>query len=77
MSKRITGGLFCLSSSILFSARYLSATIHIMPMISFEETTFSRSLSYVGKPLLILSILCLIIGVIYLVSAELDERKNK
>ena len=77
MSKRITGALFCLSSSILFSARYLSAAIHISQMRSYDDAMFSRSLNYVGIPLLILSILCLIIGAVYLISAELDERKSK
>lgn len=77
MSKRITGGLLCLSASILFSARYIAAAIHVSELTSFDEGVFSLSLKYVGKPLLFLSVLCFIIGAAYLVSAELDERKNK
>lgn len=77
MSKRITGGLFCLASSILFSARYVSAAIHVSAMDSWDEVIFAKSLGYVGTGLLISSILSFIIGVIYLVLAWLDERKNK
>lgn len=75
MSKRITGALFCVVSSILFSARYISAAIHISEMLSWDEKIFMQSLSYVGPELLIASIVSLIVGVAYLVSAELDERK--
>ena len=76
MGKRVTGGLFCLASSILFSARYLSAAIHISDYSTWDKLIFSQSLRYTGIPLLILSIICLIIGIIYLISAEIDE-KNK
>lgn len=77
MSKRITGALFCLAASILFSVRYLCAAVHVSEMASWNKALFSNSLSYVGTPLLIASILALIAGAAYLVSAELDERKKK
>lgn len=76
MNKRVTGGLFCLASSILFSARYISAAIHVSPIVSWDKDMFSMSLGYVGLELLFASIFSLIIGVIYLVSAEFDERKK-
>lgn len=77
MSKRITGAFFILSAAILFAARYVSAAIHIAGLTSFDDAMFSKSLNYVGTPLFMASILCLIVGVIYLISAEFDERKRK
>ena len=74
MSKRITGALFCLASSILFSARYIAATIHVSTMHSWDKDIFSMSLNYVGSGLLIASILCLITGVLYLISTEKGNR---
>lgn len=77
MSKRITGGLFCLTSGVLFSLRYLSATIHVSAMGTWDKAIFSNSLAYVGTELLIVSIISLAVGMLYLVIAELDERKKK
>lgn len=70
MSKQITGGLFCLAASILFSARYVAAAILVSTMHSWDKDIFSISLNYVGSGLLVASILCLITGVLYLISAE-------
>lgn len=78
MSKRITGGLFCLASSVLFAAGYLAAVLRVLsPSAGFNTDLFLRALSFVGIPPFLLSLLCLIIGVSYLISAELDARKHR
>ena len=75
MGKRITGGLFCLASSILFSSRYIAAAIHVSEKVTNDKKIFLSSLSFVGTPLLIFSIIFLVVGVLYLISAELDKSK--
>ena len=78
MSKRITGGLFCLASSVLFTAGYLAAALRVsFPSAGYNTTLFLRALSFVGIPPFLLSLLCLIVGVSYLISAELDARKHR
>lgn len=77
MNKRGVGVIFCLISSILFSTRYIAAAIFMSGVLSWDKGLFDAGLEYVGTPLLFLSILSLIVGIIYLVWEEnLHEKKN-
>ena len=70
MNKRGAGVIFCLIAAILFSARYIAAAIFMSGVLSWDATLFSAGLEYVGTPLLWGSIISLIIGIGYLLSAE-------
>ncbi len=77
MNKRGTGAIFCLIAAILYAARYLAAAIFMSGMSSWNSNLFENGLEYVGSSLLTLSVVSLIIGIAYLIWAEIEEQKKK
>ena len=75
MNKRGTGAIFCLIASLLFAVRYITAAIFMSNVSSWDSMLFAAGLEHQGYGLLIFSVISLIIGVIYLVWAEVEERK--
>lgn len=75
MGKRGVGAIFCLIAAILFSARYIAAAVFMSGVSSWDEALFAVGLKYIGSPLLTLSIVSFIIGIGYLVWAEVSEKK--
>ena len=75
MNKRGTGVIFCLISSLLFIARYIAASIFGSSLSSWSSKLFNAMLEYVGPELHYASLVSLIVGIIYLVWAELEERR--
>ena len=73
MSRRSTGTIFCLIATILFSVRYIAAAIFMSGTSSWSEELFYSGLNYIGTPLLYSSIVSLIVGIGYLVWAELSK----
>ncbi len=76
MGKRWTGTVFCLTAVILFSARYITAAIFMSNITSWDSELFSAGLEYQGLGLLIAAIVSLIVGIIYIVWAEKEDRKK-
>lgn len=76
MNKRGTGAIFCLIASIIFSARYITAAVFMSNFASWDNQSFSAGLEYQGSVLLIVSIISLIIGVLYLILAEIEDKKK-
>ena len=76
MNNKGVGAVFCLIAALLMSARYLSAAIFMSGVPSWSAETFSSSLSYVGAPLLIFSILSLIVGIGFLICGIIQDRKK-
>lgn len=76
MNKRGTGAIFCLMGSLLFAARYITAAIFMSNASSWDSLLFAAGLEYQGDGMLIFSVISLIIGAVYLVWAELEERKR-
>lgn len=76
MNKRGTGAIFCLIASILFSARYITAAIFMSNFASWDNQSFLAGLEYQGSVLLIVSVISLIIGVLYLILAEIENKKK-
>lgn len=76
MSRRGTGAIFCLIAALLFAARYITAAIFMSGSSSWDSLLFSAALEYQGLGLLILSIISLIVGISYLVWAEIKDKKN-
>lgn len=74
MNKRGTGTAFILIAALLFISRYIAAAIFGSGVASWNEDLFSAMLGYVGTPLLILSIISLILGIGYLVWAEISKK---
>ncbi len=76
MNKRGTGAVFCLVAAILFAKRYIAAAIFISGVSSWDSALFKAGLQYVGMPLKTLSIISVIIGLGYLLWAEISEMKK-
>lgn len=74
MSKRGTGVAFCFIAAFLFSMKYISAAIFGSNISSWNSDLFASMLEYVGNGLNAASVISLLIGIIYLVSAELGEK---
>ncbi len=79
MSKRFAGVSFCLISAILFSVRYIAASIYSPNNSgSYGTDDFARYLSYMGSEIVAASIIALLVGIGYLVWAEYEEyNRNK
>jgi len=73
MSRRGTGVLFCLIAALLFIARYISAAIYSSGISTWSAELFHDILGYVGGGLTICSAISLLVGIIYLVWAELNK----
>lgn len=76
MKRRTTGTILLLVAAFLYGIRYLSAAIFGSNVNSWNGNLFDSMLSYIGKGPVILSVLALILGLIYLVWAEIEELRN-
>lgn len=76
MNRRGTGVVFCLIGALLFAARYITAAIFMSNVSSWDSMLFSSGLEHQGNGLLIFSVLSFVAGIVYLVWAEIDERKH-
>ena len=77
MNRRGTGVIFCLISALLFIAKYISAAIFGSGVASWDGDLFYAMLSYIGKRLSICSIIALLVGVAYLIWAEVEVKEKK
>jgi hypothetical protein len=76
LNRRTTGTIFICISAFLYGVRYLSAAIFGSNVSSWNSELFNAMLDYVGNGPKNLSIIAFIIGIIYLIWAEL-EKDNK
>ena len=76
MNRMITGAIFCLTAGLLFAARYIAAAVFMSNVSSWDSDLFAAGLAYQGSTLLILSIVSLIVGIIYLVWAEIGNKHS-
>lgn len=77
MSKRGVGAVFCLIFAILYAARYIAAASYDSATSGpWGKENFNSFLSFVGPPWTIIW-LTLLIGVSYLVWAEIVDYKRK
>lgn len=77
MNKRGTGTIFCCIAAFLYTSRYIIAAIWGSSSVSWDKITFQNLLSYSGNTLLNLSAISLIIAIIYLILAEIQDNKEK
>ena len=73
MGRRGTGVVFCLIAALLYSTRYVSAAIFGSGVVSWDKELFDGMLQYVGNSLTVLSVISLVVGIVYLVWAELQK----
>jgi hypothetical protein len=77
MNRRGTGVIFILISALLFSARYITAAIFSTGISTWSMELYQSMLGYTGNMLLIFSIISLVVGIIYLIFGEFQNRLEK
>lgn len=77
MNKRGTGVSFVAIAGLLFSSKYIAAAIFGNNVVSWDKELFQRMLSYIGSPLSTMSFWALLIGIGYIVWAEIEEIVSK
>ena len=77
MDNKGVGAIFCLTSAILTSARYIAAAIYMSNVTSWSNDMFQEGLSYVGTPLKVVSIIALIIGICFLGYGVVQDYKKQ
>ena len=71
MSRRAAGIVLVGCAALLESARYLAAAIYGSNMLGWDANMFKALLQYVGNGLVVWSRAMLIVGIVYLVWAEM------
>lgn len=71
MNRRGAGVTFCFIAAFLEGVKYISAAIFGSGVHSWNNRLFNHMLEYVGNKLTILAIISLVVGIVYLVAAEI------
>ena len=78
MENKIVGAIICFMSTVLISARYISAAIFMSGVVSWNATLFAAGLECVGPFLAIAAGIAFIIGILFLgYGLYLDIKKMK
>jgi len=78
MNKRGAGVSFIFIAALLYCTQYLTAAFFGSGVMSWSEDLFGRMLVYVGTSLSDWSLVALVVGIAYLVWAELESiRESK
>lgn len=77
MSKRAAGIGLIFISAFLYGIRYLSAGLFGSNVQSWNGGLFRAMLDSVGSGPTVLSVIALIVGIIYLIWSEVDEKIKK
>jgi len=77
MGRRFVGAIFCLISAILFASRYIASALFLSSATAYHKELFEGVLDNIGTTLLWLSITSLIVGIVYLIWAEVRDMKDK
>jgi hypothetical protein len=79
LSRRTTGAAFCAIAALLFGVRYVVAAQLFAGMNpgAIDSSTLDLYLGYVGTPLLAGSVVALVVGIAYLVWAELEDLRKR
>jgi hypothetical protein len=77
MVKSIYGSIFLLISAILYSTRYICASIGTSGSDTWSTEEFNVFLKNVPNSLLILSIISLLIGIVFICWSVIDLKDKK
>lgn len=77
MSRRCAGTLFICIAAMLFISKYITAAIFGSNATIWTSETFDILLNSLGNTLNYLSLISLLIGISYIVWAEVIELKKK
>jgi hypothetical protein len=75
MSRRITGISFIAISAFLYATRFFAAAIWGSGFSSWNTENFLALLGYVDQGLSTWSIIALVVGLLYLVWGEIEQRR--
>jgi len=75
MSKRLTGVIFCFIAAMLYCTMYVSAAIFASSVTTWNSELFQNMLLYVGDKLPNWATISLLVGIGYLIWAEISKEK--
>lgn len=76
--RRLTGVIFCAIAALLYATRYIAAALYTPANAGvWSSEQFARWMSYVGSDLWIWAGLALVVGVGYLIWAEVLEYRHR
>lgn len=73
MSRRAVGVSFVAIAAFLYAARYLTAGLYASSLVGWSAELFEAMLQYVGTDLTLWSVVCLVLGLIYLAWGEIES----
>ena len=76
-NRRSAGAIFYLASAVLSSAWYLTAAITAHSRPDVESERVEKALQGAGLFLPVMSLLCMLMGVLELLQSSLDERRER
>lgn len=77
MNNKGVGSIFCLIAAILLGVRYVAAAVFMSGVSSWSAELFASGLAYIGPVPLIAAAVALVIGLCFLVSGIVQDRKGK
>lgn len=77
MSRRATGAVFIAISAFLYGIRYIAAALFGSTTTNWNEEMFNILLTSVGTRFNSFSLLALLVGIAYLIWAEIEEYIKK
>lgn len=77
MDRRFIGAIFCFCSTVLYGIRYIAASLYGANTNQWDSESYQQLLSYIGTPILHISILLAFIGVGYIILGEIELFKKK
>ncbi|MBN2048561.1 MAG: hypothetical protein JW750_12020 [Anaerolineaceae bacterium] len=77
MSRRTTGAVLIFTAAFLYAAKFIAAATFGSGLNNWNSDLFRSMLRYVDQGLTPASVIALIAGIIYLIWAEIEEKKKR
>ena len=75
--KKIAGSILILAAVISYCCKYLCAAIYMGGLSERSAENFKLGMEYVGGWFDVISVVTLLLGIIYIVYSEYEERNKK
>lgn len=77
MNKYGVGAILCATSAIIYAMRFLATAFFISNTTEWSKEIFQNGLGYVGNELTVVSVILAVVGIAYLIIAEIETKNKK